>query len=120
MTIEELIYDIDRLEAIYAGRTVVPEPYHQRSEDFRNQFQKLIEDYFIRIEDGDGLPTPREAHQSWCRAYLKMGWVHGPTRSRDAKTHPDLVPFEQLPPDEQEKDRIFLLTVEFVHKLYFG
>lgn len=47
----------------------------------------------------------RMEHDRWMAAKRRDGWRHGPTKDSDAKTHPCLVPYDQLPPDEQEKDR---------------
>jgi hypothetical protein len=58
------------------------------------------------------LPTPEEIHDSWMRAYEKMGWRYGPERDPIAKTHPDMVPFDALPEAEREKDAVFLDLVK--------
>jgi len=34
-----------------------------------------------------------------------------------AKTHPDILPFEELPKNERDKDAIFLMAVWIVKKL---
>jgi hypothetical protein len=44
-------------------------------------------------------------HDRWLAAKRQDGWRHGLKKDNDAKTHPCLVPYAQLPPDEQEKDR---------------
>ena len=38
-------------------------------------------------------------------------WQHGPVKDEAAKTHPDLVPFDQLPEHEKQKDRLFMAIV---------
>lgn len=50
-------------------------------------------------------------HDSWMAAKVADGWVHGEVKDAEAKTHPCLVPFDQLPPEQQAKDRIFRETV---------
>jgi len=47
----------------------------------------------------------RMEHDRWTAAKLQAGWRYGPNKDNDAKTHPCLVPYDQLPPDEQDKDR---------------
>ncbi len=47
----------------------------------------------------------RLEHERWMAEKRKNGWRHGPKKDGNAKTHPCLVPYDQLPPDEQEKDR---------------
>lgn len=41
--------------------------------------------------------SPTESHASWMGAKLAEGWTLGPERSDEAKTHPHLVPFAELP-----------------------
>jgi hypothetical protein len=40
-----------------------------------------------------------------------MGWKYGEKRDVEKKTHPDLLPFYDLPQDERDKDAIFLALV---------
>lgn len=47
------------------------------------------------------------SHDNWMREKLANGWVYGEVKDADAKTHPCLVPFVQLPPEQQAKDALF-------------
>lgn len=49
-----------------------------------------------------------EHHQAWCDSKVADGWVHGDVKDADAKTHPCLVPYDQLPAEQQLKDALFL------------
>jgi hypothetical protein len=51
--------------------------------------------------------TPRELHESWCRFKADDGWVYGEIKDSDAKTHPCLVDYEQLPLEQRVKDDLF-------------
>jgi RyR domain len=51
-------------------------------------------------------------HDSWMKLKLSEGWRYGKTKDALAKTHPSLVPFEQLPAPEQAKDRLFMAIVK--------
>jgi len=44
-------------------------------------------------------------HDRWVAAKQQAGWRRGPQKDDDAKTHPCLVSYAELPPEEQEKDR---------------
>jgi hypothetical protein len=101
------IYEAARLEAIWSKRAIIPEPWEKRDEAFRNQFVHVVEKYL----KAEKLPTPKEAHESWMREYVKMGWKYGKVRNPALKTHPDLVPYDELPQDEKDKDSIFLVLV---------
>jgi hypothetical protein len=52
-----------------------------------------------------------EHHECWVRAMRRAGWTYGPAKDPEAKTHPMMVPFEELPPLQQAKDRLFLAIV---------
>jgi hypothetical protein len=60
-----------------------------------------------RVMDGK-TTTPDESHASWMAEKLEQGWVYGPEKNADAKTHPCLVPFAELPIEQQVKDHLFL------------
>lgn len=51
------------------------------------------------------------SHDSWSRQKVAEGWVFGGAKDAEAKTHPCLVPFDQLPPEQQFKDRLFRTIV---------
>jgi hypothetical protein len=55
--------------------------------------------------------TQGQNHIAWMAYKLNEGWVYGPVKDPVAKTHPCLVPFEQLPPVQRAKDLIFLKIV---------
>ena len=50
-------------------------------------------------------------HTNWMRDKLKDGWVYGPGKDAEAKTHPCLVPFAELPRVQQAKDHLFAAIV---------
>lgn len=47
------------------------------------------------------------SHNNWLKEKVEGGWVYGETKDPEAKTHPCVVPFEQLPPEQQAKDYLF-------------
>lgn len=55
-------------------------------------------------------------HDNWVAEKLREGWAYGEMKDADAKTHPCMVPFDQLPPEQQAKDRLFRAIV---HALAF-
>lgn len=50
---------------------------------------------------------PEQSHESWSAQKIADGWVYGPTKDPVAKTHHCLVPFADLPPEQQAKDHLF-------------
>lgn len=55
--------------------------------------------------------TPEMSHDNWCAFKRDEGWVHGPVKDADAKTHPCLVRYDDLPVAQRAKDYVFLSTV---------
>ena len=56
--------------------------------------------------------TPEQLHDAWSAAKRADGWTYGPRKDAQAKTHPCLVPYGDLPAAEQLKDRLFLAVVD--------
>lgn len=50
---------------------------------------------------------PQASHESWLAQKVADGWIYGETKDAEAKTHPCMVPFDDLPPAQQAKDFIF-------------
>lgn len=50
-------------------------------------------------------------HDLWSQRRFRDGWVHGKSRDDARKTHPDLVPYSDLPESEKEYDRATSLGV---------
>jgi len=105
--IAKIIYEAARMEARWSKRSIVSEKWEKRDEKFRKQMIEVVKKYLLMKK----LPTPKEAHNSWVKAYLKMGWKYGEKRDVKKKMHPDLVPFDKLPKDEKDKDAIFLALI---------
>lgn len=55
--------------------------------------------------------TPRQAHSSWCAEKFRTGWTYGAVKDPEAKTHPCLVMYEELPEEQQRKDALFFAIV---------
>ena len=47
----------------------------------------------------------KNIHEVWSRQRIGEGWAYGETLDANRKTHPDLVPYEDLPESEKEYDR---------------
>ena len=55
--------------------------------------------------------SPEQLHESWCEFKRNTGWVYGIHKDYQAKTHPCLVTYDQLAPEQILKDRIFSAIV---------
>lgn len=47
----------------------------------------------------------RNVHEVWAQNRMNDGWTYGEQRDDNAKKHPCLVPYEELPESEKEYDR---------------
>lgn len=56
--------------------------------------------------------TPEELHEEWVRIKLSQGWTLGPMKDVKRKLHPCLIPYAELPPEQQLKDHLFHAMVE--------
>lgn len=55
--------------------------------------------------------TPRDQHDAWMSHKLKSGWRYGEQKNDELKTHPCLLPYGELPPEQQLKDHVFQAIV---------
>jgi hypothetical protein len=51
------------------------------------------------------------SHESWMAQKAAEGWTYGPEKKPELKQHPCMVPFDQLPQEQQAKDYIFRAVV---------
>lgn len=51
------------------------------------------------------------SHEQWMGHKVRDGWIYGEKKDAEAKTHPCMVPFDELPPSQQTKDYIFRAIV---------
>ncbi len=62
----------------------------------------------------------KNVHEVWAETRIKQGWTYGEQRDDKLKTHPCLVPYEELPEEEREYDRNTALgTLKLITKLGF-
>lgn len=74
------------------------------------QRESAINDVRFRLENPD---LPFEfTHDKWMEEKVKGGWVYGETKDAEKKTHPALLPFEELSEFEQKKDKLFCVIVD--------
>jgi hypothetical protein len=57
---------------------------------------------------------PVDSHASWLAEKKAAGWKYGPVKDPDKKEHPCMVPYAELPPEQRQKDMLFVTTVSAV------
>lgn len=58
--------------------------------------------------------TPEQSHADWVAEKLATGWTWGPVKDPEAKRHPCLVPYAELPPEQRAKDVIYVGVVQLM------
>lgn len=61
-----------------------------------------------RALDGIG---PAEHHEAWLADKFARGWTYGPVKDAEARTHPNLLPYDDLPPEQRAKNDLFIAIV---------
>ena len=62
----------------------------------------------------------KNVHEVWAETRISQGWTYGEQRNDELKTHPCLVPYEELPEEEKEYDRNTSIgTLKLIMKLGF-
>lgn len=81
--------------------------YSQKSWEDAEQWQRdsAMMGVEFRLNNPD---APRSLqHDAWSGQKVKDGWVYGEVKDAVAKTHPCLVPYEELPEEQRKKDALF-------------
>ena len=85
-----------------------PAPLDTRDVELPKELDELIE------------RMARNVHEVWAQGRMAEGWTWGEQRDDQLKTHPCLVPYEELPDAEREYDRqTAVQTLKLILKLGF-
>ena|SRR3990167_594171 len=55
--------------------------------------------------------SPSASHEAWLTDKQASGWKWGPEKKGNEKEHPCMVPFDELPKEQQIKDWLFRAVV---------
>lgn len=106
-------------------------PYLDTSDNERNRTMNT-RNYSPQPLDTDDVRLPEElnmlaeqlaknVHEVWAAGRLSQGWTWGPERSDPQRTHPCLVPYEELSEEEKDYDRHTAIgTLKFILKKGFS
>ena len=81
-------------------------PWEQAPESVRQSAIKGVR-YALKHPEA----TPESQHQVWMDDKIKEGFVYGPEKDLEKKTHHCLVPYGELPEAQRVKDYLFLAVV---------
>ena len=113
----DIAHDFDKIEAIARVCHEVNRAYCESLGDFsqpsweeapvwQRESARLGVDLHLMGDFG-----PEASHISWMKQKIDEGWTYGPEKRPEIKQHPCLVPFDQLPKEQQAKDFIFRAVV---------
>lgn len=86
----------------------IPQPIDTTDVVLPEELEQLVEE------------MSKNVHDVWAETRIKQGWTYGEQRNDELKTHPCLVPYEDLPEEEKEYDRNTSIgTLKLIMKLGF-
>ena len=89
-------------------KNYVPKPMDTKDVQLPEELNALIEQ------------RAKIVHEVWAQSRIEQGWTYGNERSDALKTHPCLIPYEELPEVEKAYDRDTALgTLKLICKLGF-
>lgn len=87
------------------------------SQPWDSEPEELRQNVILGVRNARHGFTPAEHHQAWVDDKIAHGWRYGAEKDPERKTHPCLVPFDRLPSEQQDKNRLF---IAIVRALYAG
>lgn len=86
-------------------KNYIPQPIDTSDVELPEELKPLVEQ------------MAKNVHEVWAETRIKQGWIYGEQRNDELKTHPCLVPYEELPEEEKVYDRSTSIdTLKFILK----
>lgn len=80
-----------------------PKPINTEQVEFPEELKELTE------------LLAKNVHEIWAQNRINDGWTYGRERNDEKKTHPCLIPYEDLPEEEKKYDRSTMMeTVKVI------
>jgi hypothetical protein len=96
-------------EAIRALQVELDEPVVHPAWDEAPEWQRVsMLDGVSKALDG---ASPQDMHEAWCAYRWATGWTYGPVKDEQARTHPDLRPYERLSAEQRAKSEVVVAIV---------
>ena len=88
------------------NKTYTPNPINTINVELSEELLELVE---LLAEN---------THDNWAAGRIAEEWIYGPVRNDELKQHPCLVPYNELPDNEKEYDRVTSMeTLKAIQKL---
>lgn len=105
LEIEEIAHEVNRAYCQAIGDN--SQPAWNEAPDW--QRQSAINGVGFHIDNPNA--GPEASHESWLKQKIDTGWKHGAVKDAEKKEHPCIVPFAELPVQQQTKDYLFRAVV---------
>jgi hypothetical protein len=99
-------------EATAALKVAFSEPDSMPHWDEAPQIMRDLSVGAVRFRRANPQAAPGAQHSEWVRERTEAGWTYGPVKDSLKKTHPLMVPFEQLPVQEKIKSAVLLSIID--------
>lgn len=105
IAIARTCHEVNRVYCEYLG------DFSQPTWDNAPEWQKASAIAGVKFHLANPSAGASASHDNWAADKLRDGWSYGTVKDPEAKTHSCLVPFEQLPINQQFKDILFRTIV---------
>ena len=102
--IARVCHEANRAIQIITGDPAVSPPWDDAPDWQRDSAIKGVESALTGAR-------PAQMHELWCEEKYAAGWTYGEVKDAEAKTHPCLVRYHELPDEQRVKDRLFVTIV---------
>ncbi|UCG26754.1 MAG: SpoIIE family protein phosphatase [Bacteroidales bacterium] len=82
----------------------------------QDRFDTDIETPLLTLNEFEIETMARIEHDRWCWERRLSGWTYSEIRDNNRKLHNCLVPYDELPEEEKEKDRILVRLIPYLLK----
>lgn len=110
--IAELCHEVNRAYCSAIGDN--SQPTWENAPEWQ---KNTVREGVIHILDYPWASTEK-SHEKWMKNKLSQGWCYGPRKDAKLKTHPCLLPYEELPKEEKAKDYILSAIVKFYQRKF--
>jgi hypothetical protein len=100
--IAQVVFAANRQYIEYIGGRAINPSWEEAHEEHRQSLIKAIKSLITDPR------TPESNHEAWCEARKSEGWKLDKVYNSSKKTHPNLIPYRELPFEEQLKDHLFM------------
>ena len=101
------VHEFNRAYCLAIGDLAVPAS--QSWEDCPKEMQESMRQAVLCAINGE---KAEGIHESWLAAKITANWIYGPVKDYTKKTHPCLLPYDKLPPQQRQKDANTIAVVQ--------